>query len=277
MSLTNDSIAWPEPSELVHVTIDGQRYGRTPDGLFPGVTGVIKKTLGLGSENLIGWAAATEREACLAAAEAAIDSLRHHPTGAELREAIEAGLGRERASKRKMEQAADIGTQLHAQVAWFLNRQMGREAGDPPTLSEPAMAAYVQWVSWWQTAGITPVRVEQPLWSKQLGSSGTADLIGLRDERLGIWDFKSSAGIYLEHHLQVAGYVEMTRNWAPVEFGEIVRLPKKAGELFNPEKDVEEMGDHRYSGRKLTHEELVEAFKATLTVWRLLVKKQEAM
>lgn len=268
--------AWPAHDSCSHIYDGRQRYYRTTEGVFPGVTSVLK-VLGLSTEGLIGWAAGLEREACLAAVrEAYREELLTHPghfiTPESMTAAVERRLGKERAHAKALEKAGDIGTQVHDRIRWTLAAECGMERGPEPQLSEPAMRAFISWTDWWRGSGLKPVRCEQPLWDPVLGYAGTCDLIAEGPSGLQVLDWKSGKGIYLEYHLQAMAYVHAARRHAPVVSATLVRLPKTAGEVFHVERDVETLGDHKYSGRVMSQGQLLEAFTSALTCWNLLAK-----
>lgn len=278
-------MSWPDRSLVSHLYDGRQRYYRTPDGVFPGTTTILK-VLGLSTEALVGWSARMERRACLAAAAEAygetLDSIRSGDAPQYAGNVVDLFVSRigaklqgERAHAKALEKAADIGTQVHERIRWALASQIGEERGPEPQLtSEAALRAYMSFTDWWSHAGLTPVRVEQPLWDPHIGYAGTADLIA-RDEAIPgnvVIDFKSGAGIYLEHHLQAWAYHNATQRWGRTSTALLVRLPKKTGETFEPERDLEELGNHRWGKRQFTEQELGDAFRAAVIAWNILMR-----
>jgi len=276
--------AWPEPDSCSHIydRVDREehRYYRTPAGVFPGVTTVLK-VLGLSREGLINWAVNLEREACLAAA---VETFREAYSDRELggvewfEGAAEARLAGERAHQRALQRAADIGTQIHSRIRWFLARQVGQEAGECPVISEAAARGYISFTDWWGRAGLKPIRVEQPVWHAVLGYAGTIDLIAEdADGVVDVYDYKSGKGIYLEHHLQARAYVEAARIWTPVRSANLIRLPKSVDDSFDEARDIEELGDWQYGKRKqpFSEDELMAAFRAALIAWTILRRRPE--
>ena len=255
---------WPDP-----VVIKGQNY-LTPDGPFPRVTGCLK-VVGLGTEGLIKWSANTERAATLEAAGTVysdrVAASSHDPS--DFVPAVEARLGAARQHQRILAKAGDIGHEIHGRIQWHLQREMVGAVGPEPRLSSPAALAFSSWRAWWATAGIKPLRVEQVVWDPELEYAGTVDLIGEHEGVPKVYDWKSSKGIYETMHMQVAGYIHAGRRWEPrLMPGEIVRLPKDAdGSL---EVEVKPLG-HLYGGKVRTYEELLDGFKAALTLHRLFV------
>jgi hypothetical protein len=78
-------------------------------------------------------------------------------------------------------------------------------------------------------------------------------------------DLKTSRGIYDDYHLQVAAYVKAARNFADIQWGKIVRVPKV---MTDPAFEVKVLGD--CYDRQLTEGQLLGAVKAALDCWRIL-------
>lgn len=264
--------AWPEPSSVSTFYRDSTAYYRTPEGEF-GRTTAILKVAGMGVEGLIKWSANSERAAVLEAcgdvvASGAPDS------PAEFVAAVEVKLGKARSHQRILQKAGDIGSEIHKRIQWHLQNEMGLKTGPEPKLSEPAAIGFSSWRAWWVSAKLTPVRVEQPVWDPEWGYAGTIDLIARADDGvLEVWDWKSSNGVYDTHHLQLAAYIRAANRWDVVRPGSIVRLPKSASGSL--EVDVHELG-HLYDGRRLSLGELLDGFKACLTLWEQFVKPRPA-
>jgi len=276
--------SWPDPDSCTHAydrsqSGDSHRYSRTPDGVFPGVTTVLK-VLGLSKEGLIKWATNLEREAVLDQANEIYKRNRDRGPGEIFdgdcfRGQVEAELVGSRAHQRALEKAGDIGTQVHNRIRWFLARECGVDRGPAPPMNDAASRAYVSFTDWWSEAGLKPIRVEQPLWDPMTGYAGTCDLIADTGTTLEVWDFKSGKGIYLEYHLQLMAYVHAARRWAPISGGGIVRLPKTEGEVFDPQRDIERLGERKYDGRTFSEAQLLAAFTAALTAWSILCANPE--
>lgn len=255
------------------IAAKGKTYSIPDVGLLPRVTSVIDSTVGIWGRFLNDWYAKTERAAVL-------ETVRLHFAWAEgmtpdtFVSTIEAHLGDGKAAVKAMEAAADIGTQVHKHVQAYLRRELGLDHHFP-ALSDGALLATMAWEDWWKASGYRPVRVEQVLWDERLGYAGCVDLIAEdRDGRLGILDWKSSNYILLKHHIQVASYLNMARNWRGMEWARIVRLPKtladvrpedKAlGECFDPEKRV---------AFTVPYENLMEGFEAARTLYRIFIER----
>lgn len=282
--MNTTTVVWPDasiPPEQLYVydrTKDGQshRYMRHPEcpGVWPGPTTVLR-LLGLSKEGLIKWSTNLEREACLAAAGEAFSELMFEGkpgkvvSASVLKDTMAAKLAGERAHVRALEKAGDIGTQVHDRIRWFLAKECGQDRGTPPKMSDEASRAYVSFTDWWYGAKLKPIRVEQPIWDPALRYAGSFDLLAEDPSgSLDLYDFKSGKGIYLEYHLQLAAYLHAARHWEPrIRSGSIIRLPKTQGDSFNPERDIELLGERKYEGRTFTEEALMESFACTAKAW----------
>lgn len=256
---------WPDPREI---TIDSRQNYQTPDGKFPRVTRILK-VLGLGTENLITWSAKVEREAVLAAVSATDRyGWTNDDAGCEgYLSAIVDRLGSARAHQKQMQKAADIGTAVHQAIHTRLRTEMGLETGAfAPDLPEQGKLAFAAFEHWWLGSGLKPIRMEQPVWDTELEYAGTIDLVAESSEGLGVIDFKTSKGIWDEHHLQVASYVHAARNFADIRWAKIVRLPKL---VSDPDFEVKNLGE-MYKRTK-TQDQLMNAFRGALAAYKELV------
>jgi hypothetical protein len=193
-------------------------------------TTAFLKAYGGRTEGLIDWAGKVERQATLAAADVIQQRNRGTPNP-NFVGAVEGILGQARAAVKVKEAAADIGTAIHKRILF----DMSGGQGEPPALTEHSTAGYMAYKQWWAGSGITLVRAEQFVFCPRLKAAGSVDLFGLRDGRLGVIDYKSSAYVYEDHHLQLMAYVMMGKSLGlPVEWAEIVHLPKTLENAFRP-------------------------------------------
>lgn len=256
------TVAWPDPASI---PIDSKQRYDTPDGKFIRVTKVLK-VLGLSTEALVRWSAGVEREAVLHACEKVYAP--GFATGLAFAAAVEAQIGPARQHQKQMAEAANIGTAIHAAIHNMLRAQLELPIFAPAD----ATPGEVQWAimafeDWWKSSGLKAVRMEQPVWDKELGYAGTIDLIAEHPVNgLGIIDFKSSKAIYDDHHLQVAAYLHAANNFADVRWAEIVRLPKNTND---PKFEVKPLG--AMYNRQLNREQLLDAFRCALGAWKLLI------
>jgi len=254
-------LPWPDSASVV---ITSKSY-KTPDGELARVTRPLK-VLGLGTDPLIKWAANSERTAVLEAAGEAF-AAGGHEGPQEFINAVEQRIGSARQHQRLIAQAADIGTAIHQAIHDFLKVELGLPS--PPTtgLSDPALWAVMAFQDWWKQANLKPVRMEQVVWDAREGYAGTIDLVAEHpEEGMGVVDFKSSRFIYDEHHIQVAAYLHAGRNYADLRWARIVRVPKNTSD---PAFEVRDLG--QLYGRKVTEAQLMDCFRAALTVYKTLV------
>jgi hypothetical protein len=254
--------------------------------LLPSVTTILNA---INKPALINWSAKVEREAIYAAAGKLWDDL---PVNAALDRAdflalLDERVGPQKASDRKKNQAAEIGTQVHELAEWTLRTQLQQKVGDKPIIAEPAEWAFMSWEDWHKKANLVPERIEQTIWSNIHGYAGTLDVYGTtnmpgkrRGEKgmvddwdyplLGprvkvVTDWKTGKGIYPEAILQIAAYGEALIEMGHAErglCGLIVKVPKI-------------VGDPDFETRFVTAEEMTAAHKvflAVLELWKFLDK-----
>lgn len=255
---------WPDP---LTIPIVGGHY-QTPDGRFPRVTTILK-VLGLGADRLQDWAAEVQREADV---EAAINVWMKGEcdSPADFAAAMLEEVGAPLAHTVRKEAAGDLGTSIHDKVRWWHQTQMGIHLPEP-TLPELGAKAFVAYQTWWNSAGLTAVRVEQPVWSKELGCAGTIDLVARRNDNgmEGLVDLKTSPNLYDKFHLQCAGYLAMAQRWAGLRWAVLVRLPKKLEDTRPVE--VRQLG--QMYDRTLSIQQLMKLFAYTVEQHQLLIAK----
>jgi hypothetical protein len=113
-------------------------------------------------------------------------------------------------SKYRDETAA-IGTLAH----YFIVCELAGEAPDTSDYT-PQQIERAQWSlrsfhAWQKRHTLEPILVEAPLVSQEHRYGGTIDFYGEIDGALALLDFKTSAGIYAEHRIQVSAYVRLLR------------------------------------------------------------------
>jgi hypothetical protein len=231
--------------------IDGKRGGRYyigPEGQrLKSVTNILSV---INKPALIPWAAKVEREFVIEAAAKLYGDLPTDPTVPRMKRdafvrTLEQRIGAEKAHQRIAKKATDIGGQAHNLIEWNIRKELGQKPGPEPEVDKNAAVAFAAFQSWWQGAGLKPVRVEQMIFHPGKLYAGTLDLLALDAKgRLGIVDFKTSKGIYPEYVLQVSAYAEAVNamGHGPVEWAVISRFPKGESEPpFNPETDLHDV------------------------------------
>jgi PD-(D/E)XK nuclease superfamily protein len=206
-------------------TIRGRFY-ETVDGTFPSVTNILGV---IGKPALINWAAKEERNLVM---EVAADLYQDAPAAKMSRAAwlltMETRLGREKASDRLLAKAGQIGTQVHAMIEWTLRMKLLQKVGPSPEMTAKANWAFSVFEKWAASVNLTPIFIEQTVYSKTYGYAGTMDLFCEIDGKPTVVDFKTGKAVYPEAHLQNAAYRHALREMGhgdPVQ-GIIVRLPK---------------------------------------------------
>src|SRR5262249_18546103 len=66
-----------------------------------------------------------------------------------------------KAADRAREQAATIGTAVHAGIEWHLRTSMGEDAGPEPVLPDAAAWAVESWKDWATNVGLEPLSLER--------------------------------------------------------------------------------------------------------------------
>jgi len=221
-----------------HYEVEGKKY--------PSVTTILSV---IGKPALIQWAASVEREMVLEASAALyIDA----PENPKLKRETWTStlldrLGKERASKKLMEKAGDIGSQVHHYIEWLMRGSLGQEVGPEPVLLPAAKIAFLAWDEWRGLVKLQPIAIEQTIWSDEYGYAGTMDLATLVEgpitakdyftgesktidceNALAVMDWKSGKRIYPEAFLQNAAYRHAFREMGhgDPQLGLILRLPK---------------------------------------------------
>lgn len=184
----------------------------------------------IGKPALINWAANQERAACLeAAADLYLDLVKAQPMGRPTFLAtLEGRIGKQKAHRKSLEKAGEVGTQVHALIEWNLRKQLGQTVGPEPRVVDDARWALMAWQDWAQSVDLLPMYIEQKVFSRVHGYAGTMDLLAKVNGVDTLIDFKTGKAIYAEAFLQNVAYqvalTEMGHHTAAQ--GMIVRLPK---------------------------------------------------
>ncbi len=132
-----------------------------------------------------------------------------------------------KAADRAKQQAAMIGTAVHAGIEWELRGRLGEDPGPAPQLPDAAAWAVESWKDWAQSVQLEPLAIERPVYCLDCGYAGTLDLYARVKGVLTVLDWKSGKAIYPEAFLQNLAYRHAaTRGGLPSTQGLIVRLPK---------------------------------------------------
>jgi hypothetical protein len=212
--------------------IDGESY--------PSVTSILAV---IGKPALVNWAANQERTLVMDAAADLYTDLcqlsKPMPRSAYVT-TLQARCGQQKAHKKALEKASEIGTQAHALIEWNLRRALGQKTGPEPRVVDDAQWAFMAFQDWAASVSLKPRFIEQTVFSRQHAYAGTMDLLAEVNGVLTLVDFKTGKSIYGEALLQNAAYqhalVEMGHS--KPEAGLIVRLPKVQTDPAFEVKDV---------------------------------------
>jgi hypothetical protein len=199
--------------------VDGEHY--------PSVTHILQV---IGKPALINWAANQERSVCLdAAADLYVDLAKAPPMSrVSFLATLEGRIGKQKAHKRTLDKAGEIGSQVHGLIEWNMRKQLGQKVGPEPSVQDDAQWAFMAFQDWANSVSLEPIYIEQTVFSKKHRYAGTMDLLARVNGVVTLVDFKTGKAIYGEAHLQNIAYqmalAEMGHCVA--EGGLIVRLPK---------------------------------------------------
>jgi hypothetical protein len=194
---------------------------------YPSVTHILGC---IGKPALINWAANQERAACVdAAADLYLDLSKTPPMSrASFLATLSRRIGKQKAHRKELEKAGEIGSQVHGLIEWNLRQTLGQKVGPEPKVVDDAQWAFMAFQDWANSVNLKPIFIEQTVFSKTHGYAGTMDLLAEVNGVVTLVDFKSGKAIYAEAYLQNVAYQvalgEMGHTVA-VD-GLIVRLPK---------------------------------------------------
>ena len=237
---------------------DGKRTYVTPEGNeYPSATTILQV---VNKPALVPWAAKQERLWCIEAAAELYELLdqQHKFSPTVYRQVITDKIGFIKKYQKELEDAGQIGTQVHNRIEWEIKEQMGLNevSGEhlpvPPLETIEAQNSFLKFAQWEQTVHFEPLHIEQMVWSDTYKYAGTFDWIAHVDGVLTLGDWKTGKRIYPEVACQLSSYVmaccEMKILKPPIQ-GCCVRLPKLE---TDPVADI----------RIYTWEEMLEAFDA---------------
>jgi hypothetical protein len=132
-----------------------------------------------------------------------------------------------KAAERVRQQAATIGTAVHAGIEWQLRTRLGEDAGPEPRLPDAATWAVESWKDWAASVALEPLAIERVVACEDCGYAGTLDLYARVSGQLTVLDWKSGKAIYPEAFLQNVAYRHAAEGQGMRSTqGLIVRLPK---------------------------------------------------
>jgi hypothetical protein len=194
---------------------------------LPSVTHILQV---IGKPALINWAANQERTACVEAAADLYQDVAKTPpmSRATFIATLDGRIGKQKAHRKQLEKAGEIGSQIHALIEWNLRQQLGQKTGPEPRVVDDAQWGFMAFQDWSNSVRLKPIFIEQTVFSLQHGYAGTMDLLAEVNGVPTLVDFKSGKAIYAEAYLQNIAYqaalTEMGHLTA--QAGLVVRLPK---------------------------------------------------
>lgn len=131
------------------------------------------------------------------------------------------------------DKAANIGTIIHARIMYYYkglevdNSNISPEVWD---MTDNCMKSFYEWA---RPRKVKPILMEQPLISEKYQYGGTFDIYGKMDGELTLLDFKSGSGLYDEHFIQLAAYLQLLKEAGhnPVKIV-ILNIPKTNDDSF---------------------------------------------
>ena len=210
-----------------HDTVRGRFYEVNGQRL-PSVTSILSV---LSKPALIAWSAKVEREMVIAESFEQHNFLMTENTevgSTKWALMLQERLGKERAHRKVLRQAGEIGSQAHAMIEWTLRNMMCEKQGPSPSIGEKATWAFIQWLKWKDSVKLKPLLIEKTVVSHVFGYAGTMDLLAEVNGELAVVDWKTGKAIYPEAFLQNAAYrmATLEMNLGKPVKGLIVRLPK---------------------------------------------------
>jgi len=131
------------------------------------------------------------------------------------------------------DKAANIGTIVHARImAYFKGFEIDNSNISPECwkASEESMRSFFEWA---KNKKIIPLVIEEPAVNEKYKYGGTPDLYALIDDEPTLTDFKTGSGIYDEHFIQLAAYLNLpTKDNLKVKKAIILNIPKSKDDSF---------------------------------------------
>ncbi len=131
------------------------------------------------------------------------------------------------------DKAANVGTIVHERIlAYYKGYKIDNSNISPDVwkMTESSMKSFYEWA---KPRDVKPDMVEEPLVSERYQYGGTFDIVGKMDGELTLLDFKSGSGLYEEHFLQLAGYLQLIKEagYDPKKIV-ILNIPKTRDDSF---------------------------------------------
>jgi hypothetical protein len=194
---------------------------------YPSVTHILQC---LNKPALVNWAASEERKLVSAVAADVHEefaAIKVTDRGKYLA-LLESKLGKEKAHRRALAKAGDIGTQVHHLIEWQMRSQLGLPVGPMPEVVDDAKWAVMAFEDWAKAVHLEPLAVERIVYSVSHAYAGTLDLLAKVEGTVTVVDFKTGKAVYPEAFLQNVAY-QMAVGELGIDQpqrGVILRLPK---------------------------------------------------
>lgn len=194
---------------------------------LPSVTTILQV---IAKPALTAWSAKVERELVTSVSADLYEDISGTPRMSRIAymNTLDKRLGLEKAHKKELAKASEIGSQVHQLIEWTLRTQLMQKVGPSPHITDKAQWAFMAWEDWKKSVNLKPIWIEQTVWSEKHGYAGTLDLLAEVEGVVTVVDWKTGKSVYAEAHLQNAAYRQAIREMghADPQQGLIVRLPK---------------------------------------------------
>jgi|TARA_Y100000310_G_scaffold155147_1_gene154622 hypothetical protein len=141
--------------------------------------------------------------------------------------------GIKKAYKRKSAGAIDLGRQVHEWCEQAILWKLGQAEIPSMPSNEEATNSINAFREWVKQNEVEWLAAEQRVYSRTHKYAGTVDAVARVNGEFAVIDFKTSARIYEEYHLQVAAYAKCVESiyGEPVEGAYILRFDKESGDF----------------------------------------------
>jgi hypothetical protein len=139
-----------------------------------------------------------------------------------------------KASELEKEEAADIGSLVHAFAQAFSESKLnGTPTPEIPTDADPRIIAGINaFLDWYLQNDVKFIACEQVVYSRDHGYCGIFDVLAEVNGQKLIIDYKTSKAIYNEHRYQIAGYREAyEEEYGKIDGAMILHFDKETGEF----------------------------------------------
>lgn len=143
----------------------------------------------------------------------------------------------------KKEEAADIGTEVHAWIESFISSKLDKtDCPGVDTENEKVQNGIMGFLDWYNSHKVEFTASERLIYSKKHDYCGLTDFTAIVNGKNCVGDFKTGKDIYTEHHYQLSGYWKAIEEEDGKEFdhGIILHCNKETGEFKTVEISKED-------------------------------------